>query len=233
MMSIRRSNERGFADHGWLKSFHTFSFANYHDPAYMGFGPLRVINEDRVAPGQGFGAHSHRDMEILSWVIEGVLEHKDSLGTGARIAPGELQRMTAGTGVTHSEFNGSKTSPVHFLQIWILPERAGLQPGYEQRGFSPAQLADRWYLIASGKPRDGAVKIHQDVDLHAARIGAARALAFEPAAGRRLWLQVVRGSVEVDEATLLAGDGAFWIDAGKLLLHGNEAAEVLLFDMIA
>jgi redox-sensitive bicupin YhaK (pirin superfamily) len=169
MHATRLSQDRGHADFGWLNSRHTFSFGDYHDPRFMGFGPLRVINEDRVAPGAGFGKHSHRDMEILSWVLDGALEHKDSLGTGAVIRPGELQRMTAGTGVTHSEFNASQRDPVHFLQIWLLPERRGLEPGYEQRSFSPAELQDRWRLIAAHDGRDGAVKVHQDADLYAAR----------------------------------------------------------------
>src|SRR5438270_7828618 len=160
MHVTRRSEDRGLADFGWLKSRHTFSFGDYHDPDHMGFGPLRVINEDRVAPGQGFGEHPHRDMEILSWVLEGTLEHKDSLGTGAQIRPGELQRMSAGTGITHSEFNPSQTEPVHFLQIWIIPERDGLPPSYEQRAFTPAEFADQWCLVASGTPRAAALKIH-------------------------------------------------------------------------
>src|SRR5437868_2088516 len=172
MHVTRRSEDRGLADFGWLKSRHTFSFGDYHDPDRMGFGPLRVINEDRVAPGKGFGEHAHRDMEILSWVLEGTLEHKDSLGTGAQIRPGELQRMSAGTGVTHSEFNGSASEPVHFLQIWLLPERSSLSPGYEQRAFPAPELVNQWRLIASGSPRDGAVRIHQDVDLYATRLAA-------------------------------------------------------------
>jgi redox-sensitive bicupin YhaK (pirin superfamily) len=230
-MIIRRSGERGFADHGWLKSFHTFSFANYHDPAHMGFGPLRVINEDRVAAGQGFGRHGHRDMEIHSWVLDGALEHKDSLGTGALIRPGEMQRMSAGTGVAHSEFNGSKTEPVHFLQIWILPERDGLPPGYEQRSFTPAELENRWCLAASGKPREGAVKIHQDVDLYIARLGAGRELEHAPASNRIAWLQVARGAVEADGETLNVGDAAAWRPASPLRVVAKENAEVLLFDM--
>jgi redox-sensitive bicupin YhaK (pirin superfamily) len=231
MMIIRRSNERGFADHGWLKSFHTFSFANYHDPAHMGFGPLRVINEDRVAAGQGFGKHGHRDMEILSWVLDGVLEHKDSLGTGALIRPGEMQRMSAGTGVAHSEFNGSKTAPVHFLQIWILPERDGLPPGYEQRSFTPAELENRWCLAASGHPRDGAVRIHQDVDLYVARLDEGRELEHVPAANRKTWLQVARGAVDVEGEPLEAGDGAAWAPARKVRISARAKSEILLFDM--
>ena len=180
MHSTRRANDRGQANFGWLQSRHTFSFGEYHDLNHMGFGPLRVINEDRVAPGAGFNRHPHQDMEILSWVLSGGLEHKDSLGTGSKIHPGEMQRMSAGTGVTHSEFNASSTEPVHFLQIWILPNRKGLAPGYEQRAFEPAQLADKWCLVASGNPRGGAVTIYQDVESlrgagkHRRRIGAHR-----------------------------------------------------------
>jgi len=231
MKTIRRGTERGFADHGWLVSRHTFSFAGYHDPQHMGFGALRVINEDRVAPGAGFGAHSHRDMEILSWVLDGALEHKDSLGTGAVIRPGELQRMSAGTGVTHSEFNASKTEPVHFLQIWILPERGGLVPSYEQKAFSAAELDNVWCLVASGQPRDGAVTVHQDVHLSISRLAAGRSLSYAPKAGRRVWLQVARGSVEVDGVVLEAGDAAGWVDAAALDVRAVSAAEILLFDL--
>ena len=231
MKTIRRGTERGFADHGWLVSRHTFSFAGYHDPQHMGFGALRVINEDRVAPGAGFGAHSHRDMEILSWVLDGALQHKDSLGTGAVIRPGELQRMTAGTGVTHSEFNASKTEPVHFLQIWILPERGGLVPSYEQKAFSAAELDNVWCLVASGQPRDGAVTVHQDVHLSISRLAAGRSLSYAPKAGRRVWLQVARGSVEVDGVVLEAGDAAGWVDAAALDVRAVSAAEILLFDL--
>jgi redox-sensitive bicupin YhaK (pirin superfamily) len=229
--TVRRANDRALADHGWLQSRHTFSFASYYDKNHMGFGPLRVINEDRVAPGQGFGKHPHQDMEILSWVLSGTLEHKDSLGTGAQIRPGELQRMTAGTGVTHSEFNASNTEPVHFLQIWILPEREALKAGYEQRAFAPAQLTDQWRLIASGKPRDGAVKIHQDVDLFATHLSAGRELVHDTASNRKLWLQVTRGEVETEGETLHAGDAVAWTDTASLRVRANTDAEVLLFDM--
>jgi hypothetical protein len=231
MHAIRLSHERGHVDFGWLNSRHTFSFGEYHDPRFMGFGPLRVINEDRVAPGKGFGTHSHRDMEILSWVLDGALEHKDSLGTGAVIRPGELQRMTAGTGVTHSEFNGSPSEPVHFLQIWLLPERQGLEPGYEQRAFAPADLQDRWRLIAARDGRDGAVKVHQDADLYAARVSGGAELVHTPAPGRRLWLQVARGSVESDGQILSAGDAISWLGPAKVVIRAREPGEVLLFDM--
>jgi redox-sensitive bicupin YhaK (pirin superfamily) len=231
MHAIRLSHERGHVDFGWLNSRHTFSFGEYHDPRFMGFGPLRVINEDRVAPGKGFGTHSHRDMEILSWVLDGALEHKDSLGTGAVIRPGELQRMTAGTGVTHSEFNGSPSEPVHFLQIWLLPELQGLEPGYEQRAFAPADLQDRWRLIAARDGRDGAVKVHQDADLYAARVSGGAELVHTPAPGRRLWLQVARGSVESDGQILSAGDAISWLGPAKVVIRAREPGEVLLFDM--
>jgi redox-sensitive bicupin YhaK (pirin superfamily) len=231
MHTKRLSQDRGHADFGWLKSRHTFSFGEYHDPRFMGFGPLRVINEDRVAPGAGFGKHSHRDMEILSWVLAGALEHKDSLGTGALIRPGELQRMTAGTGVTHSEFNGSQTQPVHFLQIWLLPELHGLEPGYEQRAFSAAQLQDQWHLIAARDGRDDAVTVHQDADLYAARVSDCTELVHRAAPGRRLWLQVARGSVEVDGEALTAGDAMSWVDATELVVRAHGPGEVLLFDM--
>lgn len=233
MHTIRLSKDRGHADFGWLNSRHTFSFGDYHDPRFMGFGPLRVINEDRVAPGGGFGEHSHRDMEILSWVLAGALEHKDSLGTGALIRPGELQRMTAGTGVTHSEFNGSQNEPVHFLQIWLLPEMRGLEPGYEQRSFAAAELQDRWRLIAARDGRDGAVTVHQDADLYAARINDGSELVHTCAPGRHLWLQVARGSVEVDGASLAAGDGMSWVNPRQVVVRAREPREVLLFDMTA
>jgi redox-sensitive bicupin YhaK (pirin superfamily) len=228
---IRRANDRGVADFGWLQSRHTFSFGNYFDPGHMGFGPLRVINEDRVAPGAGFGKHPHQDMEILSWVLSGTLEHKDSLGTGAQIRPGELQRVTAGTGVTHSEFNASNSEPVHFLQIWILPERKALKAGYEQLAFPSAQLTDQWHLIASGKPRDGAVKIHQDVDLFATRLSAGRELVHGTARDRKLWLQVTSGEVKTEGETLSAGDGLALTDTTSFRVRANTDAEVLLFDM--
>jgi redox-sensitive bicupin YhaK (pirin superfamily) len=231
MHVTRRSDDRGLADFGWLQSRHTFSFGDYHDPAHMGFGPLRVINEDRVAPGEGFGKHPHRDMEILSWVLEGTLAHKDSLGTGAQIHPGELQRMSAGTGVTHSEFNGSDTAPVHFLQIWVIPERTGLEPGYEQRSFPPQELANQWRLLASGKPRDGALTIHQDVDLYGTRLAASKELEYVPRPGRKLWLQIARGSVESDGDVLSAGDGVAWSSPQSIRVNAKEDAELLLFDM--
>ncbi len=231
MLTIRRSQERGHADHGWLDSHHTFSFADYHDPRHMGFRSLRVINEDRVAPGKGFGTHSHRDMEIISYVLAGALEHKDSLGTGSVIEPGDVQRMSAGTGVAHSEFNHSRSEPVHFLQIWILPERRGSAPGYEQRRFEPAERAGRLRLIASRDGREGSVTVHQDVALYAALLAPDELVIHRFAAGRNGWLQVARGSVKVGEATLQVGDGAAIEQAEQIEIVGVEAAELLLFDL--
>jgi len=230
MIRIRQSAERGNVDFGWLKSQHTFSFGNYHDDRFMGFGPLRVINEDRVEPARGFGQHSHQNMEILSWVLDGALQHKDSLGTGAVIVPGEMQRMTAGTGITHSEFNDSGEKPVHFLQIWLLPAQQGLQPGYEQRNFS-ATLDGRLQLVASKDARDGSVLIHQDVDLYAARLKADAQVAHAFAPGRIGWVQVARGSVELDGQALEQGDGAAIDGQAEVKIDALEDCEILLFDM--
>jgi len=232
VIRIRRSAERGYADFGWLKSRHTFSFGNYHDDKHMGFGPLRVINEDRVEPGRGFGQHSHQNMEILSWVLDGALAHKDSIGTGAIIVPGEMQRMTAGTGIAHSEFNNSSKEPVHFLQIWILPAAQGLKPGYEQRSFSEKLRGDL-LLVASADGRDNSVLIHQDVDLYVARIGTDARLAHQFRPGRIGWLQVARGSIELDGQSLEQGDGAAIEDLSAIKIEALEDAEVLLFDMAA
>ncbi|MBA3547471.1 MAG: pirin family protein [Nannocystis sp.] len=231
MLTIRRSHERGHADHGWLDSHHTFSFADYHDPRHMGFRTLRVINEDCVAPGKGFGTHSHRDMEIISYVLAGALEHKDSLGTGSVIRPGDVQRMSAGTGVAHSEFNSSHTEPVHFLQIWILPETRGSAPGYEQKRFEPEARSGRLRLIASRDGREGSVVIHQDVALYAALLAPGQSVTHSFAPGRHGWLQVARGAVTVGDATLRAGDGAALEQTEKIEIAGVEAAELLLFDL--
>lgn len=231
MFTIRRSHERGHADHGWLDSHHTFSFADYQDPRHMGFRSLRVINEDRVAPGKGFGTHSHKDMEIVSYVLAGALEHKDSLGTGSVIQPGDVQRMSAGTGVAHSEFNHSRSEPVHFLQIWILPEQRGSAPGYEQKRFEPEARTGRLCLIASRDGREGSVTVHQDVALYAALLAPGDAVSHRFAPGRRGWLQVARGAVKVGEATLQAGDGAAIDEAEQVEIVGLEPAEVLLFDL--
>ena len=228
---IRRADARGRANFGWLDSRHTFSFGQYHDPAHMGYGPLRVINEDRVAPGQGFATHSHRDMEIVSYVLEGALAHKDSLGTGSVIRPGDVQRMSAGTGISHSEFNDSKTEPVHFLQIWIMPEQQGIDPGYEQKSFPEAERRGRLRLVASGDARDGSVKLHQDADLHAGVFEPGESTTFASRDGRKLWLQVARGRIALDGTTLAAGDGAAVAGGGMLELTALERTEVLLFDM--
>lgn len=231
MLTLRKSEDRGIADFGWLNSHHTFSFGNYHDPQHMGFGPLRVINEDRVQPGQGFGTHSHRDMEILSWVLDGALEHKDSMGTGAVIRPGEIQRMTAGTGVMHSEFNASKSEPVHFLQIWIIPDKAGYEPGYEQHAFPPDELADRWTLVASNDPTGNAVKIHQDANLYIARLSSGHELTHATHKARKLWIHVARGEISLDGNMLGTGDGAAIDDVDQITVRASTGAEVLLFDM--
>jgi quercetin 2,3-dioxygenase len=231
MLTIRRSADRGHAEHGWLDSRHTFSFADYQDPAHMGFRSLRVINEDRVQPAKGFGTHPHRDMEILSYVLEGGLSHKDSLGTGSTIRPGDVQRMTAGTGVTHSEFNASPAEPVHFLQIWLLPEKRGLSPSYEQKHFAESQRQGRLQLVASPDGRQGSLTVHQDVAVYTALLGAKERAELPLGKGRHAWVQVARGSVKANGETLLAGDGAALSDEAGLKLEGVEPAEVLVFDL--
>lgn len=231
MITIRRSNDRGHAEHGWLDSRHTFSFADYHDPEYMGFRALRVINEDRVQEGQGFGTHAHRDMEILSYVLEGALEHKDSMGTSSVIRPGEVQRMSAGTGVQHSEFNPSRTEPVHFLQIWLFPEKKGIRPGYEQMAFPAAERTNALRLVASRDGRDGSLTIHQDADLYTTllRKGGRVSHALQP--GRHAWIQVARGEITLNGKALKTGDGASVSGETALELAGTKDAEVLLFDL--
>jgi redox-sensitive bicupin YhaK (pirin superfamily) len=231
MLEIRRSADRGRADHGWLKSFHTFSFADYYDPEWMGYGPLRVINDDRVAPGEGFGKHGHRDMEILTYILAGALEHRDSMGNGSVIRPGDVQRMSAGTGVTHSEFNPSATEEVHFLQIWLLPEALRLPPGYEQKHFTAADKRGRLRLIAAHDAADGAVVIHQQARVYAGLLDGAERTEFRVAEGRRAWLQIARGALSVDDVRLAAGDGARTPGPAQLTLHGGADAEVLVFDL--
>jgi len=233
MITPRRARERGHADHGWLDSRHTFSFADYHDPRHMGFRSLRVINEDRVQPGQGFGTHPHRDMEIISYVLSGALAHKDSLGNGSTIRPGEVQRMSAGRGILHSEENASRSEPVHFLQIWIVPDRAGLQPSYEQKGFPEETRRGLLRLVASPDGRDGSVTLHQDARLHAALLAPGERVRHEIVAGRHAWIQVARGAVEVAGLALSAGDGAAVSDERALEIAGAgpETAEILLFDL--
>ena len=230
-MEVRRSEERGLAEHGWLKSFHTFSFADYHDPRHMGFGPLRVINEDRVQPGQGFGTHGHRDMEIISYVLEGGLAHKDSMGNGSVIRPGDVQRMSAGTGVRHSEFNASKTEPVHLLQIWIEPARTGIAPGYEQKTFAEATRRGRLRLIAAPDGRDGAVTIHQDATVYATNLDRGERVQHTLAPGRLAWLQVARGALLLNGERLAQGDGAAIQSEPTLTIEALEPAEALLFDL--
>ena len=231
MIALRPGSERGRTKIGWLDSYHTFSFGDYRDPERMGFRDLRVINEDRVRPGKGFGTHGHRDMEILSIVLEGGLEHKDSLGTGSVIRPGEVQRMTAGTGVTHSESNHSKTDEVHFLQIWILPEREGLQPGYEQKTFPPAGSRGRLLLVASRDGREGSLTINQDAALYLGRLDSGQRLVRQIDPGRHAWVQVATGAVDLAERTLRAGDGAAVSGERSLALVGRDDAEVLVFDL--
>jgi quercetin 2,3-dioxygenase len=230
MLYHRKADARGRADFGWLDSRHTFSFGQYHDPNFMGFGPLRVINDDRVAPGGGFGTHGHRDMEIVSYVLSGSLAHKDSLGTGSMIVPGDVQRMSAGTGIQHSEFNGSQTEPVHFLQIWLLPARAGIAPSYEQKSFADRDGSLR--LVASPDGRDGSVTIHTDADLYATILKADEAVNHAFAAGRLGWVQVARGSVQVNGTLLEEGDGLAIADVAAITLTGaGDGGEALLFDM--
>ncbi len=231
MVTIRRAEDRGHAQHGWLDSQHTFSFADYYDPAQMGFRALRVINEDRVQPGAGFGTHSHRDMEILSYVLEGGLAHKDSLGTGSTIRPGDVQRMSAGTGVTHSEVNASKTEPVHFLQIWLLPESPGLEPSYEQKHFDPSSRQGRLKLVASRQGRDGSLTVHQDVAIYSGLFDSGERAELDLATGRHAWVQLARGTVKLNGETLHAGDGAALSATGRLSLEALQQAEVLVFDL--
>ena len=232
MLQIRKAGNRGVANFGWLDSRHTFSFGEYHHPEHMGFGPLRVINEDRVSPGQGFGTHAHRDMEIISYVLEGALEHKDSIGTGSVIRPGDVQVMSAGTGIRHSEFNHSKTDPVHFLQIWVIPDREGIAPRYEQKSFTDADKRGRLCLVGSADGRDGSVVVHQDVEIFAALLGAGDELSHEVAPRRRSWLQVLRGAVSLNGQELDAGDGAAAERESTLLIKGRgDGGEILLFDL--
>ncbi|HWJ18621.1 MAG TPA: pirin family protein [Geobacterales bacterium] len=232
-VTVRKSDDRGKANFGWLQSRHSFSFGHYYDPGHMGFGPLRVINEDRVAPGGGFPTHPHRDMEIISYVLDGALEHKDSLGTGSVIRPGDVQRMSAGSGVRHSEYNASSKEPVHFLQIWIIPEREGLKPGYEQKGFEAAEKRGKLRLIGSRSGRDGSVTIHQDADLYATLLERGESVTHALKAGRSAWVQVASGSIAVNGQKLEAGDGMAVEGAGDLSLEAEASAEVLLFDMAA
>ena len=231
MLAIRHAEDRGLANFGWLNSRHTFSFGRYYDPQFMGFGPLRVINEDRVRPGQGFDTHGHSDMEIISYVLDGALEHKDSMGNGSIIRPGDVQRMTAGTGVRHSEYNASDTDPVHFLQIWILPEKDGLEPGYEQKAFSDDEKRGRLRLVGSRDGRDGSVTIHRDVDLYATLLGDGDSVGHELTEGRKAWVQVATGNAVLNGESLEPGDGVALEGPASIRLTGSSDTEVLLFDM--
>jgi redox-sensitive bicupin YhaK (pirin superfamily) len=232
MITIRPAGERGTANFGWLDSRHTFSFGNYYDPNHMGFANLRVINEDKVTPGQGFSTHGHRDMEIISYVLEGGLEHKDSIGTGSVIRPGEVQRMSAGHGIRHSEFNASKTEPVHFLQIWILPETHGIDPSYEQKHFAAEEKQGQLRLVGARDGRNGSVTIHQDVDLYASLLNPGETVSHAIAPNRSVWVQVARGAVQLNGQPLTAGDGAAIVQESSITLTGTaENSEVLVFDM--
>ena len=233
MITIRKSEDRGHFDHGWLDTRHTFSFAGYHDEAHMGFRALRVINEDRVTPGEGFGRHGHRDMEIISYVLSGALAHQDSTGGQGVLRPGEVQRMTAGTGVAHSEFNGSREEPVHFLQIWILPDRGGHRPSYEQKAFPDADKRGRLRLVASPDAADGSLALHQDARVYATILGGGEQARHALAPGRHAWVQAVRGELTVNGVPLRAGDGAAISDERELVLAGTGRGEgeALVFDL--
>jgi redox-sensitive bicupin YhaK (pirin superfamily) len=231
MIKLRRSDDRGHTKLGWLDSSHTFSFGDYYDPQQMGFSDLRVINEDRVMPGKGFPTHSHRDMEIITYVLDGALAHKDSTGTSSVIRVGDVQRMSAGTGISHSEYNASQTEPVHFLQIWIMPNEAGLKPGYEQRSFELEKNGGSWVLVAAPEARDEAVKVHQDAELSLAVLPKGEKLTYSLKPGRRAWLQVARGKATLNGSALEAGDGAAISEESLLELKALEDAEILVFDL--
>ncbi|MEC4892036.1 MAG: pirin family protein [Oscillatoria sp. PMC 1051.18] len=231
MITLRKSTERGNANLGWLNSFHTFSFANYYDPKHMGFQQLRVINEDKIQPGRGFGAHSHRDMEIISYVIAGALEHKDSMGNSSIIRPGEVQIMSAGTGVTHSEYNPSNTELVHLLQIWILPDRAKVEPRYAQKMYPDEERQGKLRLVVSADGRDDSLMIHQDANIYASLLAAGEQIEYQLSPNRHAWLQVVKGELNLNDVTVAAGDGVAVSDTDKLTLRANQDAELLLFDL--
>jgi redox-sensitive bicupin YhaK (pirin superfamily) len=231
VIELRRAAERGHANHGWLDSFHSFSFADYHDPRHMGFGSLRVINEDRIQPGTGFGTHGHRDMEIVSYVLEGALAHQDSMGNGSTIVPGDVQRMSAGTGVRHSEYNHEPSSVTHFLQIWIEPAARGIAPGYEQKHFDATSKRGRLKLVASPDGRDGSVTIHQDAYLYAALLDGSERAVYAMPKGRRAYVHVARGGLTVNGNRLGTGDALKASDAAEIVLERGEQAEVLLFDL--
>lgn len=231
MIAIRKASQRGHADHGWLNTYHTFSFSSYHDPAHMGFRSLRVMNEDRVAAGKGFGTHPHNNMEIVSYVLEGALQHKDSLGNGEVLRPGEFQRITAGTGIAHSEFNPSKDQPTHFYQIWLLPQRNGLTPSYEQKRFDDSELHNALRLVASPGGEKGSLTIHQDARIYLSKLDGEKPLEFEIAPGRHAWLQVLRGDVKLNGLAMQTSDGAAVSNESKLTVNASSNAEVMLFDL--
>jgi redox-sensitive bicupin YhaK (pirin superfamily) len=228
---VRRAADRGHADYGWLDTYHTFSFNTYHDPAQMGFRGLRVINEDRVQPGEGFGTHGHRDMEIISYVLEGELEHRDSMGNGSVLRPGEFQRISAGTGIEHSEFNPSRVAPVHFYQIWLFPANKGLSPSYEQKTFSEAEKQGRLRLVASPDAQDGSLLINQDARVYLSTLEAHQTIRYELSSGRHAWLQVLRGGVDLNGQSLATSDGAAISNETELTIQASEASEVMLFDL--
>jgi redox-sensitive bicupin YhaK (pirin superfamily) len=231
MLTRRPASERGHADHGWLKTYHTFSFANYYDPRHMGFRALRVINDDIVEADQGFGTHGHKDMEIVTYVLDGALEHKDSMGTGSVLAPGDVQRMSAGRGVTHSEFNHSSSERLRLLQIWILPEEQGIEPGYQEKHFPRDDKLNRLCLVASPDEAEGSLKIHQDARIYAAILEDGKTLEHTLEPGRHAWLQVARGRLKVGDQELIEGDGLAVSEETKLVLEGVDSAEFLLFDL--
>ena len=231
MINVRKANERGHFNFGWLDTYHTFSFGDYYDPRQQGFRSLRVINEDRVHPGRGFPTHPHRDMEIITYILSGALEHRDSMGTGSVIRPGDVQRMSAGTGVTHSEANPSPTEPVHLLQIWLLPRERGIRPSYEQKAFADEEKRGRLRLVASSDAREGSVRIHQDASLHAALLAPGEEVTHRLAPGRAAWVQVARGAVTLNVQPLGQSDGAAVSDESELVIAGVEPSEILLFDL--
>lgn len=233
MISIRKSDDRGGADLGWLQSKHTFSFGSYHDPKHMNFGPLRVINEDRVKPGAGFDSHGHKDMEILSYVLDGALEHKDNTGTGSVIRPGDIQRMSAGRGILHSEFNHSKENPVHFLQIWIEPDTKNIEPGYEQKNFAATENRNELNLVASPESGEHSVKIHQDASLYIGKLDEGTTITYNMSKARQVWMQVASGDVLVNDHTLKAGDGASIVNEVEIEIRSTSDSEILLFDLAA
>jgi quercetin 2,3-dioxygenase len=231
MIHIRQAADRGHFNHGWLETYHTFSFADYHDPRHMQFRALRVMNEDRVQPGRGFGTHPHRDMEIVTYVLSGALEHRDSMGNGEVLRPGEFQRMSAGTGITHSEFNPSPAEPVHLYQIWLLPERKGIEPSYEQKSFPAQERHNRLRLVAAPDAADGSLLIHQDARIFLASLDRAERITHSIAEGRFAWLQVLRGEVALNGQELQTGDGAAISDLSELTIEATRNAEIMLFDL--